>query len=341
MTPSESRALILRELDEQEEILCNAAAPLKAEGQRLRPSKAGTLWVGGCGDSLFAAQSLTRHFRALGWDMRAASAAEMLWDADIRAGDSVIGISISGSTRRTVEAMGRATACGANTLAITLNVDSALSEAARATLVLPFRPISRAIPHGLDYHMTLLALAAVAGEVPTARIGALFRTRTTPLLADARSLAGNLGDAPRFVFLGAGAALGSANYGAAKLYEAGGVAAWSFEAENFCHGAQFMLGPQDHVILYGAAGPGDRRTAALRAGLCRIAGSVSECGLYEDGIGPLGAAFGSALHAQTLCLAVAERLDLDVSSPARGSSAADVQREWFGWTSGGTADPRS
>ena len=339
MTPSESRALILRELDEQAEILRNAALRLEPEGRRLRPSKAGTLWVGGCGDSLFAAQALARHFRGLGWDMRPCSAAEMVWDADIRSGDSVIGISISGSTQRTVEALARATARGADTLAITLNPDSALARATNATLVLPFRPISRAIPHGLDYHMTLLALAAVAGEVPIAQLEALFRARTEPLLAEARGLVGSLGHAPRFFFLGAGSALGSANYGAAKLHEAGGLAAWSFEAENFGHGAQFMLGPGDHVVLYGAAGPGDRRTAALRAGLQRLAGSVSAFGLADESREPLLAAFGCALHAQTLCLAVAERLDLDVTSPARGSGAAEVQREWFGWASAGAAEP--
>lgn len=75
--------------------------------------------------------------------MRPASAAEMLWDADIRRGDTVVGISISGSTRRTVEAIAAAAAKGARTLAITLKTDNVLPLAAGAVLPLPYTPISR------------------------------------------------------------------------------------------------------------------------------------------------------------------------------------------------------
>lgn len=337
MTPSESRALMQRELDEQADILLAAAEPLSREARRLRPRKTGTIWIGGCGDSLFAAQALTRHFRRRGWDMRPASAAEMLWEADIRPDDTVVGISISGSTRRTVEALSRAGGRGANTLAVTLNAESALAQAARASLILPFRPISRAIPHGLDYHVTLLALAALAGDVPTGRIVDLFRSATASRLDDARSLAGGLGPEARFFFLGSGSALGSANYGAAKLQEAGGLPAWAFEAENFAHGAQYMLRPTDHVVLYGAAGPGDLRAGTLRPGLDRLVASVGGAALIGESADPdasLLAAHDCALHAQAFCLAVSERLDLDVTDPGRGSGAAEVQREWFGWTSG-------
>lgn len=336
MTPSESRALMQRELDEQAEILLVAAEPLAAEARRLRPSREGTLWIGGCGDSLFAAQALARHYRTLGWDMRPASAAEMLWDTDTRAGDTVIGISISGSTRRTVEALSQARGRGASTLAITLNPESALAKAAQATLVLPFRSISRAIPHGLDYHMTLLVLAALAGDAPVSEVVDLFQSATATRLAEARALAARLGPDARYFFLGSGSALGSASYGAAKLQEAGGLPAWSFEAENFGHGAQYMLRPGDHVVLCGAGGPGDRRAATLRPGLERLVASVSEAALTGEFTGPnasLLAAYDCALHAQTLCLAVAEQLDLDVMDPGRGSAAAEVQREWFGWTS--------
>lgn len=335
MTPSESRALMQRELDEQPEILLRAAEPLAIAAKRLRPSREGTIWIGGCGDSLFAAQALARHFGSLGWNMRPVSAAELLWEADVQPLDAAIGISISGSTRRTVEALARANARGANTLAITLNAESALAQAASATLVLPFQPISRAIPHGLDYHMTLLALASLAGEVPAADLGELFRTTTASRLAEARAVAREMDSDARFFFLGAGSGLGSANYGAAKLHEAGGLPAWSFESENFGHGAQFMLRPSDHVVLYGAGGAGDQRTAALRPGLEKLVATVSEAGIEATGGGKtaLFRAFSCALHAQTLCLAVAERLDLNVTSPAQGSGAAEVQREWFSWTS--------
>ncbi|SFQ03789.1 SIS domain-containing protein [Tranquillimonas alkanivorans] len=333
MTPSASRALMQQELDEQPIILGTAAGALSEAAARIRPSKDRALWVGGCGDSLFAAQSMTRFFRESGWDIRPVSASDMLWDADIRAGDTVVGISISGSTRRTVEAIEAAKAMGAHTLAITLKSDSALAQAAGDLLPLPYQPISRAIPHGLDYHVTLLALAALAGPVEGGAVQRVFDEATNHYLDHARTMAAHLPTDARFFFLGGGAALGSANYGAAKMHEAGGLAAWSFEAENFAHGAHFMLRAGDHVVLCGAGGAADDRTAAMRAGLERLGASVGTAGLDSEDTKPLPTALRAALATQALCLAVAEVRDLDVTDPARGSAAAEVQRDWFGWTS--------
>ena len=332
MTPSGSRALMQRELDEQPVILATATGMLSGAAARIRPAKDRPLWVGGCGDSLFAAQAMERFFRLKGWDIRPASAAGMLWDADIRAGDTVAGISISGSTRRTVEAIGAAKAKGARTLAITLKGDSALAQTADEILPLPYEPISRAIPHGLDYHVTLLALAALAGNPDGAAVQRMLDTQTPHLVREGRAIAARLSPAARFCFLGGGAALGSASFGAAKMHEAGGLPAWSFEAENFAHGAHFMLRAGDHVVLCGAGGPADTRTAAMRAGLERLGASVSTAGMDGQEDDPLLTALRAALTAQALCLAVAEARDLDVTDPARGSAAAEVQRAWFGWT---------
>lgn len=331
MTPSDSRSLMQRELDEQPTILSAAAGPLFEVASRIRPPKDRPIWIGGCGDSLFAAQSVALLYRARGWNIRAASAAEMLWNEEIAPGDTVVGISISGSTRRTVEAVGSAAKRGARTIAVTLKADSALASAADDTLPLPYEPISRAIPHGLDYHVTLLALAALASEIEGTSIQEMFERRTGAVLDHARSVASGLLPEARFFFLGGGAALGSAGYGAAKLHEAGGLPAWTFETENFAHGAQFMLRPGDHAVLCGAGHPGDARTAAMQDGLERLGLTVSHAGfaVRDD---PLLVALEAGLSCQALCLAVAEARDLDVTDPARGSGAAEVQRDWFGWT---------
>jgi fructoselysine-6-P-deglycase FrlB-like protein len=321
-----------RELVEQSSIIANAAGSLIEAVASIRIDHDKPLWVGGCGDSLFAAQALGLHFRRRGWDMRPATAAEMLWDADIRPGDTVVGLSISGSTRRTVEALASAARKGANTIAVTLNPESPLALAARDILVLPFQPISRAIPHGLDYHVTLLALAALAGEVDVDAVVRMFATDGVAALAAAREITSGLSPDARFFFLGAGSALGSANYGAAKMHEAGGLPAWSFEAENFGHGAQFMLQPGDIAVLCGSGGPADPRTEALAEGLVQLGVSVSRAGLPASG-DTLLSAMRAALACQAFCLAVAERFDLDVSNPGRGSAAAEVQRAWFSWTS--------
>ncbi|MCR9089342.1 MAG: SIS domain-containing protein [Rhodobacteraceae bacterium] len=327
-----SWALMRRELDEQPALLTGIAAALAEAAAPLRPT-AGTVWAGGCGDSIFAAEALAPHFRAQGHSFRPASAAELLWDADIRPGDTVIGISISGSTRRTVDALRTARDREARTIAVTINADSALAQAADATLLLPYTPISRAIPHGFDYHVTLLALAALAGPLDGFDPGALLASATEPARADAARIAETLAEGARFFFLGSGgAARGTAAFAAAKMHEAGGLAAWSFEAENFCHGAQFMLTPGDYVGLFGTGGPADARTRALKPGLERLGATVGAAGFgAKDPHAGLRAALLGALHAQALCLAVAERRGLDVTDPARGSAAAEVQKDWFGW----------
>lgn len=332
MTPPESRALMQRELQEQPLILASAADVLSEAASPIRPPKGGTVWVGGCGDSLFAAQAMALHYRSSGWAIRAASAAEMLWDADIGADDTVVGISISGSTRRTVEAVAAAADKGARTIAVTQKTDSALAGVADNVLPLPYEPISRAIPHGLDYHVTLVALAALTGDIAGPDIHAMFERRTGPALDHAHAMArGHTTDA-RFFFLGGSAALGSAGYGAAKMHEAGGLPAWFFEAENFAHGAQFMLRPGDHAVLCGAGGRADARTLAMQNGLEQLGLTVGHAGFAGEA-DPRLIALEAGLSCQAFCLAIAEVRNLDVTDPARGSGAGHVQRDWFAWTS--------
>lgn len=332
MTPFESRSLMQRELDEQPDILSGAARALNEAAARLHPAEDRTLWIGGCGDSFFAGQALSRYFMLHGWDMRSITAADLLYEAAVRPGDTVVGISISGGTRRTAEAVRAARYKGARTLAVTLNTESDLAQAADAVLALPFTPISRAIPHGLDYHVTLLALAALIGDIDAGAVERLFSSHTPAILRQARTDVATIDKDARIFFLGGGAALGTANYGAAKLHEAGGLPAWSFEAENFGHGAHLMLRPGDHVVLCGAGGPADARTAALRPGLELLGASVSQAALPAEQLALL-TALKAALMCQALCLAIAERHDLNVADPSRGSGAAEVQRDWFSWTS--------
>jgi len=332
MTPSESRILMQRELDEQPSILSQAASTLSEAAVRIRPAKDRTLWIGGCGDSFFAGQAIARHFILHGWDVRPVTAAEMLFEAAIRPGDTAVAISISGATRRTVEALKEAGRKGANTLAVTLKIDSALAQAADVVLPLPFAPISRDIPHGLDYHVTLLALAALVESIDGDAVQRMFANHTAAILKSVRSDAAMIAEDARFFFIGGGSAIGTANYGAAKLHESGGLPAWSYEAENFGHGAHLMLRSGDHVVLCGAGGPADARTSALCKGLERLGVSVSQTSIPSDK-DALHTALQAALWCQAFCLAIAERRDLNVADPSRGSLAAEVQRDWFGWTS--------
>jgi fructoselysine-6-P-deglycase FrlB-like protein len=330
MTAEASHALMAREISAQPDILRALLEPVAAAASAQRLPRDRDVWIFGCGDGLYAGLSVAHLARQGGYRPRAVSSAELLWDAEPRPGDPCIGLSISGGTRRTVEAMARARSLGAWTLAVTIRPDSDLARAAEATLTLPYEPITRKTPHSLDHAVSLLALALLFGtgrEEAAAEIGRLGGT-IEAMGSAAAAVAAALDPGARIFLLGSGAARGAAEYGAAKLHEAGGVVGMALEAENGCHGANFVMRRGDHAVLLGAGGPGDRRTADLRPGLERLGLSVSEAGFRRT---PFGALFETAIWCQCLCLALARERGLDVTAPGAGGDAAAVQAEWFAW----------
>jgi len=326
MSATESQALMAREIAAQPEILTAAIDPLLEAAAALTPPGPRQTWVFGCGDGLYAGESLTRVASILGVRLRPLSAAAMLWEVTPGRGDLAVGVSISGGTARTVEALERAREAGASTLALTVKPESSLGRAAEAVLTLPYEPISRKTPHSLDHTMTLLALAALMGA-PRASLEAAIAALAEALDAMTEAAA-RIPHEGRFHFLGCGGALGAARYGAAKMHEAGGLPAAAEEGENVAHGALFTMRPGDHAVLLGDGGPGDQRTRALRPGLERLGLGVSEAGFDRT---PLVAAFETALWCQVLCLAVARAKGLDVTRPGGDGPAAAVQADWFAW----------
>lgn len=324
----ESRALMAREIAAQADTLARIAPPLAKAAPRLDPSR--DVWIAGCGDGLFAAETVARFGREAGFRVRPLSSAALLWEAQPAPGDACLGLSISGGTARTVEALEAARAAGARTVAVTIGAESALARAADETLPLPYAPITRATPHSLDHTVTLLALAASLGanEALLAEAAGVLARSDAIFERGAAATASAIPAEARFFFIGCGSALGAAGYGAAKLHEAGGLPAIAQEGENVAHGAHFMMRPGDHAVLLGDGGPGDRRTRSLRPGLERLGLTVSEAGFDRT---PLAAMFETALWCQRLCLAVAEARDLDVTRPGGDGPAAAVQRDWFAW----------
>jgi fructoselysine-6-P-deglycase FrlB-like protein len=333
MTPADSRALMAREIAAQPSVLAGAGGPLVAAAAPLAPASGVTLWICGCGDGLYAGETMARIGCQAGLAVRAVSAAAMLWDAAPQPGDVCAAVSISGGTARTVEAAARARAAGARVVAVTASATSALARVADGTLRLPYEPISRQTPHSLDHTIALLALAALFGLGTGALHAAVeaLAAADEPMRAEAERVVAGLSRDARFFCLGSGSALGAAGYAAAKLHEAGGLPAFALESENVAHGANFMMRPGDHATLCGDGGPGDRRTAALTDGLRRLGLSVATAGLDRP---LLAAAMETALWAQRLTLAVAGAFDLDVTRPGGDGLAAAVQSEWFAWRSG-------
>lgn len=339
------------------------------------------VWAGGCGDSYFAAVALSELYRTLDIAYAPVTAQDVARYPRVSGGDVVVLISISGSTRRTVEAAHAATDLGARVVAVTCKPDSALGRASDAVIELPYRPISRSTPHTLDYTMSLLAVTALAealsgtkvdrlsdiGDVmqealgpadDAARVVGKAATEREHVGAPGASGAPGVGSIPKFFFLGAGPHRGTALYGAAKFYEAGGLPAFAEETENFVHGMNFVVEPRDVGCVI-APEPEDRdRGANLIRGLSELGAHTLavgfECGDADASVqvganpGAVAGAFSTnlgtratwpfleALPVQLLCLHVTRMLGLEVEKARAGRVGGDVharvQKDWMGST---------
>lgn len=336
-----SEAVMAEEIGAQPAVLRAALPTLRAALADLEPA-AGRVFAGGCGDSLFAAGAIAGGFTAGGLDYRSCSAMQLACYEALRPGDRCILLSVSGGTRRTVEAAVRARAQGCGVLAVTVNPESALARAADRVLVLPYQPLSRTTPHSLDYSVSLLALAAIAERLAGRTDAALDRAALVAERAvkgQAAAILQHGRPAPTWYFLGAGPGLATAAYAAAKWHEAGGQRAMALELENAVHGANFMLEPGDCVLLLATDAQALAQSQRLRDGLrrlgcrvCLIGPAAASADLVLESEGWL-AELEAAMLVQRLCLAVVEAAGLDLAAPRAGRPAGDlhleVQREWM------------
>ncbi len=321
--------MMAREIAAQSDILAAGRADLAIRADAVAPA-AGRILAGGCGDSVFAPRALGGVFDALGVPVIAATSMTLAGYTRFAPSDTVILTSISGSTKRTVEAARAATVAGARVIAVTCKGDSALARAASETIVLPFEPLSRKTPHTLDYAMTLLALVELArrfaGEPADATRSVIEKIPV--LLASAAKSASKAalahdGRAKLFI-LGGGPDLGTAEYGAAKFHEAGGLIAIAAETENFAHGMNFMVEPEDTIVALGGSALGHRRgTEVIEA----FASWIRNARAYPP-LPPPALAWTEVLETvldqtfflQHLCLAVSDALGLALEEPRAGRS---------------------
>jgi len=288
----------------------------------------GRVFVGGCGDSAYAPRALSAVFDALGQPFIARTSMELAAFTAFRPDDTIILSSISGGTKRTVEAAEIVRRAGARVIAITCNADSALAETADETIPLPYLPLSRKTPHTLDYSVTLLALVELArsfagqpqaGAQPVlAHLGEALnaaREAANPVVR------GYNPDGKIFV-LGAGPDLGTAEYGAAKFQEAGGLVAMAAETENFAHGTNFMLEAGDTVIALGGTAAGLLRAQQIVEALDCMAFNrhvfPGRTRLHNDWQTALLAVFEQTFFLQYVCLGISDRLSLRLEEPRAG-----------------------
>lgn len=247
--------IMLEEIVSQPEYVDKCLPQLRAIIKNLSLS-GDRIIMGGCGDSYFSAMSVTSLFDKYGIPYIAATAQEIEQFITLKPTDLVVLASISGGTKRTVQAAEKAKKMGARTVAITCNPSGKLAEISDETILLPYQPISRKTPHSLDFVINLLAdvllLEKFSGEsIPAIdNISKVIENLVSNGFRQIEKFVNNVKPDSRFFYLGAGGNIGIAMYGAAKFHEAGGITAFHCETENFWHGFNFMIQPEDRIIVF-------------------------------------------------------------------------------------------
>ncbi|MCC9621108.1 SIS domain-containing protein [Thalassospira sp. MA62] len=324
--------MMLREILAQAEILPDLFDKITKDTAKLAPAK-GRIFSGGCGDCAFASGALSELFDAFGVDVQAKTAMELAAFTKFNADDTVILSSISGGTKRTVDAANAARKAGARVIAITCNPQSALAQASDDTIALPYVPLSRKTPHTLDYGVVLVVLADVVGKISGGSVPDLkpliakLADLTETVQAPASTLAKTYNPAGKVFFLGAGPDLATAEYTAAKFHEAGGLIAIAAETENFVHGMNFMLEPDDTVFILASGAASAKRGKEVASAFKDICKThvIAVDDLDQDGVaGAFTRLFDITLRIQFLCCATFAGLGLELEAPRAGRPDGDA-----------------
>src|SRR4051794_5229450 len=195
-------------------------------------------------------------------------------------------VSQSGRTEELVEVAAWARTCGARTLAVTNDGESALAASADVVVLTHVGP-ELAVPATKTYTAQLLALAVVVESLarPQRPFGDALHAvpeQAAAMLATAAAasdLAERLADANHVTAIGRGFTLATAAEAALKIEETCGLATAGMSSADLQHGPVAMVGPQDPLLV--VAGP-DGPTIS---GLTAVAGRSRQRGAFTLGIG--------------------------------------------------------
>lgn len=203
----------------------------------------------------------------------------------------VIGISVSGSTARTLEALGLFSNRGLPTMALTGNPEGRLAQLADKVLDCSCPDFGPA-PGVRSYRMSLLALYLLAirlGEVKDLysqdeanklrqsllSTADAIEATITAVNSKTRQLAEAFANEKSHVFVGDGPNFGTAMFGAAKVIESAGVHAMGQESEEWAHLQYFSaIEPGTPTFLISPGYRGHNRVGDLMAPLKNIGRQV-------------------------------------------------------------------
>lgn len=266
-------ALLRKMVEHAEHVVHNTLARFEVERWR-------TIYTAGCGDSFYAGLACEMAFaRFCRLPVKALPAMQFSrYEIDNLVMPAVLfGISHSGGVSRSVEAVAMARNAGIDTIAVTGNPESRITQEADAVLALPIPPLGRS-PGIRSYTVQLLTLLLCAlrlGEmrqVLSPTTAATWRQRlrevadymeATIQATDAltRDLSEHWSHEQDWVFLGSGPGYATALFCAAKLVESCGVHAWAQDLEEWGH-VQFF-NRRDHTPTCFIVPPGRSVDRAL------------------------------------------------------------------------------
>jgi glucosamine--fructose-6-phosphate aminotransferase (isomerizing) len=248
----------------------------------------------------------------------------------------VMAISVSGEARRTIAAARAARAAGAFVVAVSARPESTLARTAARCLVLEAPSRSRRTPHTTDFLTTLLAVAVVVEALaggrlePLDELPSLVGDLVAQLEEPCHALARDLAACTRFTFLGAGPSFAVAHYGAAKLWEAGGIEAHAFELEEFAHGPHFLVEAGDPVVLVAPPGRSAARAREIADGLGEV--SARAVALPVTELPEAWSPFATTVPVQWLAWALATEKGYDVvRKDGRHADPAPYERAHERW----------
>jgi glucosamine--fructose-6-phosphate aminotransferase (isomerizing) len=198
----------------------------------------------------------------------------------------VIAISASGGTQRVVQAIERAKAHGALTVALTGTPNSAVTQAADRTIVVEV-PRKERSPGIRTYQASLLGMLLIAiqlGEMHNkyqqdeadalrqelAALAGVVETTIAAIKERCRAVADLIAETPTLVMAGSGPSYGTALFSAAKVVEAAGILATGQDLEEWWHVERFAYPIDMPVFVIAPPGRSHWRAGDLAATACAL-----------------------------------------------------------------------
>lgn len=217
--------------------------------QNLPTIAASTVVLTGCGTSYYLAQSLACAFNRQGQRAIAVPGAEWARRAQCYLPDTtdavVIGLSRSGTTSETVQAIQHSRAMGLRTLAISCEEGSTILTSADSAVFLPTDPQEGIV---MSVSASLMALAGLrmAGINLQSNLVERAAAGMAELDQNANTL---LAGRSHFVYLGAGVNYGVATEGCLKLQEMSISYSQSFHPMEYRHGPVSLIDTRSLVVM--------------------------------------------------------------------------------------------